>query len=244
MRSSTIIPIFLTIALVLPQSLKPRELTERDIIVIRDGKVSVMDKAIYHSENSHLALPADVNSTHTAAEIRALGENPKTAEFAKRGCKSQDIFTMAPNQVFLNWDVPMSTVVKAGETTSTVSVTEGYSISNSLSVASTVGATVSSFLTTSLTLTVSETWTSTYTAAYTFTVPAGKYGAVVSNPSTTRYTGTVDSGCIGASTREPFVFDGYASKAYGGLSWVDGTISLCTGDSYPLSMCIGDGTIS
>lgn len=89
----------------------------------------------------------------------------------------------------------------------------------------------------------SETWTSSYQSTISFPVPKGKYGAIVSNPFTTRYTGRVDIGCIGyPSESYEFQADAYTSRSYGEMDWVDGVISLCTGDTYPLQKCIGEGT--
>jgi hypothetical protein len=144
--------------------------------------------------------------------------------------------------------VPMSSVLLAGSSgTTTVAVTEGYSISNSVSVGVSSQLTlVEDFLSTTFSISYTETWTSTYSASYSFQIPAGKYGAVVSNPATTRHSGRVDIGCIADAGVETtyFTADSYNSKAYGGLSWVEGTISLCTGDTYPLPRCIGEGTLS
>lgn len=68
---------------------------------------------------------------------------------------------------------------------------------------------------------------------------------MVSNPATTRHSGRVDIGCIAEATDTTyFTADSYSSKAYGGLSWVEGTITLCTGDTYPLPRCSGEGTLS
>jgi hypothetical protein len=258
MRISTVLPFLFTLASALPQAghpLQGRHLTERDVIVIRDGQPTVMDKATYHAENSHLTPPPNVNETHN--EIRSLRPT-STSEGAniEKRCKKRDIYTLNPDQVFLNWDVPMSSVVRslALNTTgtspispvTTVAVTAGYTIANELSVSQGFGyGIIEGFLSGTTTVSYSQSWTSSYTAAYTFQVPSGKYAVVVSNPSTTRRTGWVDTGCPGeAGNRIEYVGDSYESKAYGGLSWVDGIISLCTSDTYPVPNCVGSGTIS
>jgi hypothetical protein len=218
---------------------KPRELGPDDIVVIKDGIHRVMKKSQYHAKNAHLLPRANLT--------RLIPKSTRTTEapsLSKR-CKSQDIITENPIQTFLNWDVAMSSVVHATVTDATVAVTEGYQVANSIAVSVTATlSTIENFLSVAYGLTVSETWTSTYDAAYTFNVPPGYYGAVVSNPMTTRRTGFIDSGCVGEGQRETYQSDSYSSKAYGGLSWVDGTISLCTGTEYPLPNCIGDGSIS
>ena len=126
-------------------------------------------------------------------------------------------------------------------------MTAGYELSNSLEISAGIG---SSWFDEAFSVTLgaawSTTWTSSYTAAYTFTIPAGMYGVVVSNPKTVRYSGFVASGCIGEAigTKTTYMADTYTSKAYGGLSWVDGPISLCTSKEYPIKNCIGDGLIA
>ena len=205
--------------------------------------MEIMDKAEYHKQRklefataAH-QLPLSTYSNRTAT--------PVTVE--KRGCKQQTIFRTNPDQTFLNWDVAMSSVIKGGanDGDTTVSVTAGYQISNSITVTEGISAsTPDAFLSASFSIAYDETWTSSYKAAYSYQVPANKYAAVVSNPAVTRKTGQVDIGCVGTATTGEYTADSYESKAYGGLSWVDGIISLCTGDEYPLKMCVGDGTIS
>lgn len=139
----------------------------------------------------------------------------------------------------------MSSVVSAVNSPATVAVTAGYSISNSLTVST--GAELSlieNILSVSYSIDYSQSWSSEYSAQYTFEIPVGKYGAVVSNPTTTRHSGRVWKGCLGEEgTTSTYVGDSYESRAFGGLSWVDGVISLCTSDSFPLMRCVGEGRL-
>lgn len=220
----------------------PRMLGPNDLILWNnEGEMAVVNKDEYFANNT---LEATQVSHST---LPAPAESPKneTAPNDRKRCEKNTIITMSPEQKFLNWDVAMSSVVKAGTLTTLVAVTEGYSISDSLSVsAGAIITPVKDFLQLTLTLTYTTTWTSTMAAAYTYGVPPGMYGVVVSNPLVRRVSGFVDTGCIGASTRSTFQGDSYSSKAYGGLSWVDGTISLCTSATYPVPMCLGGGTTS
>jgi hypothetical protein len=233
----------------LPSKVIPRSLGENDVILTGDdGRVEVMDRAQFNlllsQSNSSWGLDAP-----TPLEQGNWTTTPTTevnATQIESRCSQQTIFTMGTTSTFLNWDVPMSSVVHAGANTATVAVTQGYQIANTVGV--TIGATltvIKDFLQESLSINYSETWTSTYAAAYTYTVPAGKYGIVVSNPQTTRHTGHVNIGCVGQATqRSDFQADSYSSQSYGSLSWVKGVISLCTGDTYPVPRCIGGGTLS
>lgn len=226
-------------------SLPQRLLTENDVVLWSEsGQVKIMDKTEYHRLRKHQISPGPLKSY----PANSASQNTTTVSHSvlERRCDSVSIITMNPDQVFLNWDIPMSSVVLAGTGGTQVSVTPGYQISNSLSVSATSEISgIESFLGLSFGISYDESWTSSYASSYTYTIPAGKYGAIVSNPMTTRKSGHVDKGCVATATnRVEFSGDSYQSKAYGGLSWVDGIISLCTGDQYPLKQCIGDGTIS
>ncbi|TGO16293.1 hypothetical protein BTUL_0030g00730 [Botrytis tulipae] len=230
----------------------PRNLDESKIILFgENGRTEVMDKAEFWKHHHHhrhniTQAPGPIVGYNGTSFFNGTSGHYPSSSLAKRGCKTATVVRENPDETFLNWDVPMSSVVKAGSTTSTVAVTQGYSIANAISVSASASFTlIEDFLTTSFGISYTETWTSTYTAAYTYTVPAGKYGAVVSNPYTLRKSGYIDSGCVGnPSETDTYQADSYSSQAYGGLSWVSGTISLCTGDTYPLPRCLGGGVIN
>ncbi|KAN0090130.1 hypothetical protein V8E51_018709 [Hyaloscypha variabilis] len=237
--------------LVSAASLPHRMLTEDDVILYgRDGRVEVMKRSDYSiiaaTDNpfysSDDAPPA--NATIYKATSSATSDELPTRALGAR-CSTETVFTLNPVETFLNWDVLMSQVVKANTASTTVTVTAGFSIANSISVSeSATLSTVDAFLSTTFSISYTETWSSSYAAAYTFSIPTGKYGAVVSNPSTTRHSGYVDIGCIAeGATRTTFMADSYSSKSYDSLAWVDGVIQLCTGDTFPLPRCIGDGTL-
>jgi hypothetical protein len=226
-------------------------LTEDDIILYgKNGRMEVMKRAEY----SVIAATASpfYNGTNPApsnATVYKATSSPTVDELSTRAlgarCSTETVFTLNPVETFLNWDVLMSQVVKANTDGTSVSVTEGFSIDNSISVSeSATLSTVDQFLSTTFSISYTETWSSSYAAAYTFSVPTGKYGAVVSNPSTTRHSGYVDIGCIAeGATRTTFTADSYTSKSYDSLAWVDGVIQLCTGDTFPLPRCLGSGTL-
>ncbi|KUJ07874.1 uncharacterized protein LY89DRAFT_702272 [Mollisia scopiformis] len=252
MFTSTVLSLFsaasLVAAAVIPDlTLARRNLTENEVIVWgSNGRVEVMNKsefALLASESSQSfnltsSTPVLLNNT-------AFNHSLSSRALSSRSCSSDSYFTMNPASTFLNWDVPMSSVLHATSPSTSVSVTEGYTISNTIQIGvSSTLTIVESFLSTTFSINYSESWSSSYSAAYTFAIPEGKYGVVVSNSMTTRHSGYVDVGCIGSTERTYFQADSYNSKAYGGLSWVDGTISLCTGDTYPVPMCLGGGTLS
>lgn len=226
-------------------AIQPRTLTENDIVVWgANGRVEVMSKTSYALLTSNFNLtsppPTSINAT-TPTSNYTLSSRTVSSR-----CSKETIFTLDTPTTFLNWDVPMSSVLKGNGDNTLVAVTAGYTISNSISVGESTALTpIKDFLTITLSIDYTESWSSTRSDSYTFKIPDGKYGAVVSNPKTTRNSGRVDIGCVAEATETTyFMADSYSSKAYGGLSWVEGIITLCTGDTYPLPMCVGDGTLS
>ncbi|QDS73713.1 hypothetical protein FKW77_003471 [Venturia effusa] len=166
----------------------------------------------------------------------------KREDLEKRACKS---YTLAVDHVtkFLQWDVPMSRVIHAAAAQSTVILTDGFQLSNSLSISQSFAFEfVPDFFTSTTTIEYSRTWTTTTTLAYSFPVPLGEWGLVVSNPQTQRNYGEVYQGCIGAMKQiSTYTGDSYSDHTYGGLSWVTGTITACTAKQYPIPKCIGSG---
>jgi hypothetical protein len=251
MLSSTVTTLLLGVTFISAATLPRRVLTEDDIILYgRNGRVEVMKRAEYSviaatdSPFYNGTNPAPSNATVYKTTSSTTADELPTRALGAR-CSTETVFTLNPVETFLNWDVLMSQVVKANTDSTSVSVTEGFSIDNSISVSeSATLSTVDQFLSTTFSISYTETWSSSYAAAYTFSVPTGKYGAVVSNPSTTRHSGYVDIGCIAeGATRTTFTADSYTSKSYDSLAWVDGVIQLCTGDTFPLPRCLGSGTL-
>ncbi|KAF2624669.1 hypothetical protein BU25DRAFT_450430 [Macroventuria anomochaeta] len=145
-----------------------------------------------------------------------------------------------PHSRFLGWDVQTSQVVKGAPTT--ISISTGYSITNSISVSQGASFTlVKDFLSASLSINYSTSWQTSQTQLFSAAVPEGKYGAFVTNAWTNRESGNVWEGTIGGEgSLTYYQADSFESKSYGDMSWVDGVISLCTGDTFPLKRCVGD----
>ena len=242
MFTSTLINLLLSSTLISAAALKPRLLSADEVIVYSNtGRVEVMKKADYIALSALPSRPVDFVQTNGT-----LFNSTETAPASKnKRCTSKSVVYQDPAQYFQNWDVPMSSVVSAKNSPATVAVTAGYEISNSLSVSAGADfSIVKDILSVSYSVDYSQSWTSTYSAQYTFEIPVGKYGAVVSNPTTTRRSGKVYKGCLGEQhLSSTFSGDSYSSRAFGGMSWVDGVISLCTGDNFPLMRCIGEGRL-
>lgn len=164
------------------------------------------------------------------------------AELEKRGCKSH---MMIDNHVtsFIGWDVAMSRVIHAAAAQSTVILTSGFQIGNSIGVSEAAAFDfVPDFFTSTTTVSYEHSWVTTDSFMYSFPVPVGNYGIVVSNPHTTRNYGEVYQGCIGAMELiSTYQADSFEDHTYEGISWVEGSITACTSTTYPIPMCIGSG---
>jgi hypothetical protein len=127
----------------------------------------------------------------------------------------------------------------------TISISTGYSITNSISVSQGASFTlVKDFLSATMSIDYSTSWQTSQTQQFSAAVPEGKYGAFVTNAWTNRESGHVWEGTIGGEgSLTYYQADSFESKSYGDLSWVDGVISLCTGDTFPLPRCVGEGTL-
>lgn len=222
----------------------PQLLQHDDVILYsKSGRVEIRKRAeLDWLNNSQSRRPVHLSNDTTPLGVFTPPAASTPGDSSRLG-KRDDTTIIMPNAPadFEGWDVPMSSVVKGG----TIAVTAGYSIADALATSLSVAAgDVAEFLQATLQITYTKTWTSTYTTAYTFVVPADKYGAVVSNPNTHRESGTVFVGRIGSVGQlGTYQGDSYSSKSYESLSWVDGLIQLCTGDSYPLARCLGEGNL-
>lgn len=103
---------------------------------------------------------------------------------------------------------------------------------------------VETFLSASVSVDYSTSWGTSQTQQFSAEVPAGKYGAFVTNAWTNRESGNVWQGTVGGDgTLSYYQADSYDSRTYGDLSWVDGVIDLCVRDTFPLQRCLGEGTL-
>ncbi|PSR81290.1 hypothetical protein BD289DRAFT_484489 [Coniella lustricola] len=211
----------------------PKVLGYDDVVVMREDGAVVMKKWEYQIQEDK----RDVQK-RKAQVARAAS----SSQLATRGCEESTEVQVLSDTKFDNWDVAMSPVIKNTGAGASVAVTKGYSISDSIQVSESVSASVEDFLTTTMSISVTDTWTTQDSQTFTFSVPAGEYGVVISNPLTRRVSGNVLSGCTDDPTTTAFSSDSYTSQTYGDLSWVTGVISICNSTTYPIPYCVGDGT--
>ncbi|KAF4989466.1 hypothetical protein FDECE_14706 [Fusarium decemcellulare] len=212
------------------QAAVPRSttLSPDDVIVLaKDGSSQVMKATEF--EALEAAPPLPLNKKQVASSKKA------------RRCEKSTEVQVTSDKEFLNWDVAISPVISSTGGKATVSVSSGYSISNSVSVGGSYGVSIESILSLSLTVDYTESWSSSQEQSLTFEVPDGQHGVIVSQPYVRRVEGNILSGCTDSPDKEGFVSDSYSSRSYGNLNWVDGLIRLCNSTTYPIPYCNGDG---
>ena len=215
------------------------------------------DEAILILENNSTATIKKANLASYLPSISFLPPNTTTPPFlttnanpsnhTKRGSSTELIIEL-PDLDFLGWDIAMSTVIHANQADATLAIAGGQTIANSIAIGESADITlVKDFLSTSYSLTYTQTVTSTLTGTVTMTIPANKWGAIVSNPLTHRKRGYVFTGEPGSGQFEYYQADSFDSASYtysdGTLSWVKGVVTTCLGDGYPLPRCEGSGNL-
>ncbi|EKD14160.1 uncharacterized protein L3040_007839 [Drepanopeziza brunnea f. sp. 'multigermtubi'] len=249
MLTSSLLSILMVAGLVIASPVThkvKRTLAHDEVIVYGQGKASVIKRAEfddYLAQKDLLAapdaLPADILAKRYEGNTTESHQIPVSP-----GCTEHVVFTPGPVLRFIGPDVPMSSVLRAEYADAFLAVSEGYSIANTFGATGTLETSLLiKGLSIALTVSFTKTWTTSYSSEFRFIVPEGIYAGVVSNPVTTRYTGSVDVGCIGAQRRESWQADTYTDKGYGGLAWVEGIIGICTSTTYPVHKCIGEGTL-
>ncbi|PYI07082.1 hypothetical protein BO78DRAFT_103787 [Aspergillus sclerotiicarbonarius CBS 121057] len=177
-----------------------------------------------------------------------LTTNTKPSNHTKRGSGSVQLIIELPDSDFLGWDIAMSTVTHANQADATIAIASGQMIADAIAIGESADITlVKDFLSASYSLTYTHTTTSTLTGTVTMTIPANKWGAIVSNPLTHRKAGYVFTGEPGSGQFEYYQADSFDSASYsynsGTLSWVKGVVTTCLGDGYPLPRCEGSGSL-
>ncbi|KAK4864866.1 hypothetical protein LT330_001489 [Penicillium expansum] len=221
----------------------PTEASELAYVLLEDGTTQTINKADLAASLPGVSLSPPTDSLPKFIET---GSNSSfVSRLSKRG-GAQFIITL-PDEKFLGWDVPMSTIVHANQADATASMAAGQSLANSISVGASYGVTVESFLNVGATINYQTTQTATLTGTVTMTIPKNKWGAIVSNPLTYRRRGYVFNGQPGSGHYEYFQADSFTSDSFtygpNTLNWVKGVVTTCLGDSYPLKRCVGDGSL-
>jgi hypothetical protein len=222
----------------------PIAITADDVILYGKGRFSVVKRSeideLDAARKSGIAPPKPGYLDDT---LFTYSGNETNTPSPKRTKRDTTLIVPGPNSRFLGWDVQMSQVVKGAPTS--IAVSSGYSISNTISVGvSSQLSLIKDFLSVSMHIDYSQSWQSTQSQQFQVSVPEGKYGAFVSNPWTNRASGNIWTGTIGGEgSLTHYQADSFEAKKFDTMEWVDGVISLCTGDELPLKRCLGEGTL-
>ncbi|KAK0114017.1 hypothetical protein ONS96_014864 [Cadophora gregata f. sp. sojae] len=235
-------------SLVSSAAIARRHIGEDEILVFGDnGRHEIVKLADYQAElartNTTIGRPESPfdNVDSWESPVDGEGSNSTDSDVEKR-CTSTKLIVRNKDIDFLDWDVPMSSAFHATNSPGTISVSGGHTVQDTLTTSSSVDFPfIKSVISASVGITFTQQWTSTYNTAYTSTVPKGKWGIMVSNPRVYRRSGYAKVGCIGSQRSTYFQADQHFSNDYKGLSWVQGSISLCTSNSYPIKQCNGNG---
>ncbi|KAJ5962034.1 hypothetical protein N7501_006975 [Penicillium viridicatum] len=222
----------------------PADTTDAAVLLLEDGTTQTINKRDLAANLPGVSLSPPTDSPPKFIQTGSDDSAP-SRRLSKRG-GAQFIIPL-PDQKFLGWDIPMSTIVHANQADATAAMASGQMIANSITVGATYTATVEGFLSVASTVSYQYTETATLTGTVTMTIPKNKWGAIVSNPLTNRRSGYVFSGQPGSGQYEHFQADSYTQDTYkygpNSLSWVKGVVTTCLGDTYPLKRCVGSGSL-
>lgn len=222
----------------------PADTTDAAVLLLEDGTTQTINKRDLAASLPGVSLSPPTDSPPKFIQTGSDDSAP-SRRLGKRG-GAQFIIPL-PDQKFLGWDIPMSTIVHANQADATAAMASGQMIANSITVGATYTATVEGFLSVASTVSYQYTETATLTGTVTMTIPKNKWGAIVSNPLTNRRSGYVFSGQPGSGHYEHFQADSYTQDTYkygpNSLSWVKGVVTTCLGDTYPLKRCVGSGSL-
>lgn len=217
---------------------------DKAVLLLRDGTSKVVHKRHLNAHLSGFGLRHPTDSMPQCFESEGKACAP-SRKLNKRD--DAQLIIPLPDEQFLGWDIPMSTITHANEADATVAMAQGQMIANSISVTEQFTATIEEFLQLSTSINYQWTQTATLTGTVTMTIPKNKWGAIVSNPLTYRKRGYVFSGRPGNGQYQYFQADSFTQNTYSygqnSLSWVKGVVTTCLGDSYPLKRCLGDGVM-
>ncbi|KAI1843458.1 hypothetical protein JX265_001806 [Neoarthrinium moseri] len=194
-----------------------------------------LEKPALDEEWLNFTPPNNTNSSSSAALSR------------RDGCDSS--FITDKTETFADWDIQMSPVVLGASTGIDVTISNGWTVSNSVSVSAGVEYTViKDVLGLSFGIDYTRTWTSSASQLYKVSVPDGSAGTWVTRPWTTRRYGRTFSGCPGSLVQTgTWTADSREEGSYDSTSWVSGVITACVKEvpnNEQLTRCVGEGTFA
>ncbi|KAL1862901.1 hypothetical protein Daus18300_008231 [Diaporthe australafricana] len=215
-------------------------LKAHQVLLFGEDRAEVVDQDTWTD-----LIEPQLNQLHAAAVSNEIVSRDEHWD-EKRECQVITSAVTDKTENFVDWDVQMSPVLHGVGARTVVTVTQGYSVTNGLSVGGGLDYTFTKdILKGALSIDYTHSWTTTYQASMAYEVTEGYSGTVVTKPTVTRRSGRILKGCIGAQTSQgTFQATSHLEGQRGGLTWVQGNISLCQkkiADGAPLSRCNGGG---
>ncbi|KAK1998390.1 hypothetical protein LX36DRAFT_718889 [Colletotrichum falcatum] len=238
-------PAFLSLlgfaAAVFAGPLQPRILAADDVVLLKhDGTSQIMKAAEYEALEAATAAAAAPAAPALAAAPLPL-HNIDAHGMARRSCNQSNEVQVMSDESFVDSDIVMSPLVSSAGGEATVSIEDGFTLSEHLSFHGQITLGGPKVVSVSLNKKFDRTWTTSQTNTIRFSLPPGRYGVVVSQPYVRRVQGFLLSGCTDSPARTAFEAKTYENQSYGELSWVRGVIRMCSSETYPIPYCIGDG---
>ncbi|WYZ45779.1 hypothetical protein EsH8_IX_000004 [Colletotrichum jinshuiense] len=168
-------------------------------------------------------------------------------QLLSRSCAFTTSVVVDKIQRFMDWDVQMSPVVRGAGQGVTVSISTGWSISNSVQVSAGLDLKfIKDYLGGSAGINYSKTWTTTFADTYSTLIKNRLAGTWTTQPWTTRKYGRTFRGCLGSMTQTgTFMADSHEEGSYGNSKWVSGFITPCIKVAPPygehMTRCHGSG---
>ncbi|KAK2067081.1 hypothetical protein P8C59_000846 [Phyllachora maydis] len=239
---------------------RPDLLQHDDVIVLHeDGSSTVMKEwdltnMYLHAEQvekqvAQAMAAAAAAAANASAHDRRRSDTSLGVENSRRhhdhgpgGCEASDELQLVTDNTLLDWDKEMSRVISAEGGPSTITLQSGFSLSDSQTyTAYAEFAPIKALLNLGLATSSTTTWTTINTQTWSFSVPAGQFGIIVSQPIVRRRTGFLLYGCTDDWQRSAFEDNRYFNASAGGFDWPKGTIRLCNSTEYPIPFCRGVG---
>ncbi|KAJ3541479.1 hypothetical protein NM208_g4590 [Fusarium decemcellulare] len=191
--------------------------------------------------------PPKLDPSWGSVNTSKLAEVDKTKRGLSKRCDDDEYIITDKTETFIDWDVQMSPVLCAvGDMD--ITVTDGYSVSNAVTVSAGINAEKFwKVLTATFRIDYTKTWTTTASTLTKGSVKDGNCGVMITKPTTTRRSGRVFRGCIGSATEiGTWYADSHEDGSYNGIDWVQGAISMCIReqDNPPLARCNGQGNFA
>ncbi|KAK4622078.1 hypothetical protein CLAFUW4_07069 [Fulvia fulva] len=160
-------------------------------------------------------------------------------------CENTKQMTLDKTERFVDWDIQMSNVVCATGAMD-IFVMSGWSVANSVTISGglDLGTWLKGKLGPSVGVDFGRAWISSQSAQNKGTVRDGNCGVMITKPLTTRRSGRILQGCLGATTQiATWYADDHGTGSYNGVSWIAGAVGMCTkpGTEPPLTRCKGQG---